>query len=35
MAAWPWPSQAGGQYVYLREAWGDLGGFLYGWRSCS
>jgi APA family basic amino acid/polyamine antiporter len=23
--------QAGGQYVYLREAWGDLGGFLYGW----
>jgi len=23
--------KAGGQYVYLREAWGDLGGFLYGW----
>jgi APA family basic amino acid/polyamine antiporter len=23
--------RAGGQYVYLREAWGDLGGFLYGW----
>lgn len=22
---------AGGQYVYLREAWGDAGGFLYGW----
>ncbi len=22
---------AGGQYVYLRAAWGDLGGFLYGW----
>src|SRR5512141_3318045 len=23
--------RAGGQYAYLREAWGDLGGFLYGW----
>jgi APA family basic amino acid/polyamine antiporter len=23
--------RAGGQYVYLREAFGDLGGFLYGW----
>jgi basic amino acid/polyamine antiporter, APA family len=23
--------KAGGQYVFLREAWGDLGGFLYGW----
>jgi APA family basic amino acid/polyamine antiporter len=23
--------QAGGQYVYLREAWGPLFGFLYGW----
>jgi APA family basic amino acid/polyamine antiporter len=22
---------AGGQYVYLREAWGPLIGFLYGW----
>jgi basic amino acid/polyamine antiporter, APA family len=22
---------AGGQYVYLREAYGRLGGFLYGW----
>lgn len=22
---------AGGQYVYLREAWGPLVGFLYGW----
>jgi APA family basic amino acid/polyamine antiporter len=22
---------AGGQYVYLREAWGPLWGFLYGW----
>src|SRR5258706_7177531 len=27
-AAYP---NAGGQYVYLREAWGDMGGFLYGW----
>jgi APA family basic amino acid/polyamine antiporter len=27
-AAFP---SAGGQYVYLREAFGDLGGFLYGW----
>ncbi|MGZ6989055.1 MAG: amino acid permease, partial [Thermoanaerobaculia bacterium] len=25
--------KAGGQYVYLREAWGDLGGFLYGWAA--
>src|SRR5512140_551908 len=25
--------KAGGQYAYLREAWGDLGGFLYGWAS--
>jgi len=24
---------AGGQYAYLREAWGDLGGFLYGWAA--
>jgi APA family basic amino acid/polyamine antiporter len=23
--------RAGGQYVYLREAFGDMGGFLYGW----
>ena len=23
--------RAGGQYAYLREAWGNLGGFLYGW----
>jgi basic amino acid/polyamine antiporter, APA family len=23
--------KAGGQYAYLREAWGDMGGFLYGW----
>jgi basic amino acid/polyamine antiporter, APA family len=23
--------KAGGQYVYLREAWGPLTGFLYGW----
>src|SRR6184192_664642 len=23
--------QAGGQYVYLREAYGPLWGFLYGW----
>ena len=23
--------QAGGQYVYLREAYGDLAGFLFGW----
>jgi basic amino acid/polyamine antiporter, APA family len=23
--------KAGGQYVYLREAWGDMGGFLFGW----
>jgi len=23
--------QAGGQYVYLREAYSPLGGFLYGW----
>ena len=23
--------QAGGQYVYLREAFGPLAGFLYGW----
>lgn len=23
--------KAGGQYVYLREAWGRLTGFLYGW----
>ena len=22
---------AGGQYVYLREAWSPLWGFLYGW----
>ena len=24
-------SKAGGQYVYLREAWGRLPAFLYGW----
>src|SRR3954470_5966300 len=24
---------AGGQYVYLREAYGPLWGFLYGWTS--
>lgn len=23
--------RAGGEYVYLREAYGDLAGFLYGW----
>jgi APA family basic amino acid/polyamine antiporter len=23
--------QAGGQYVYLREAYGDVAGFLFGW----
>ncbi|PYT37921.1 MAG: amino acid transporter, partial [Acidobacteria bacterium] len=23
--------RAGGQYVFLREAYGDLTGFLYGW----
>ena len=23
--------KAGGQYVYLREAWGRLPAFLYGW----
>ena len=23
--------KAGGQYVYLREAWGPVAGFLYGW----
>ncbi len=23
--------RAGGQYVYLREAWHPLVGFLYGW----
>ena len=23
--------QAGGQYVYLREAYGGLGAFLFGW----
>src|SRR6516165_12599404 len=23
--------QAGGQYIYLREAFGPLPGFLYGW----
>ncbi|HEV3146242.1 MAG TPA: amino acid permease [Gemmataceae bacterium] len=25
--------QAGGQYIYLREAYGPLPGFLYGWTS--
>src|SRR5437667_9655106 len=25
--------QAGGQYVYLREAYSPLAGFLYGWTS--
>src|SRR5688572_33510492 len=25
--------KAGGQYVYLREAFNPLTGFLYGWRS--
>src|SRR5579859_3193367 len=25
--------QAGGQYVYLREAWGPLSGFLFGWTT--
>src|SRR3954469_6482869 len=29
-AAWP---STGGQYVYLRDAYGPLAGFLYGW-SC-
>src|SRR5262249_59609110 len=23
--------EAGGQYVYMREAYGDAAGFLYGW----
>src|SRR5271170_7663148 len=23
--------QAGGEYVYVRDAYGPLGGFLYGW----
>jgi APA family basic amino acid/polyamine antiporter len=23
--------KAGGQYVYLREAWSPMWGFLYGW----
>lgn len=23
--------EAGGQYVYIRKAWGELMGFLYGW----
>jgi APA family basic amino acid/polyamine antiporter len=23
--------EAGGQYVFLRESWGDFAGFLYGW----
>jgi APA family basic amino acid/polyamine antiporter len=23
--------QAGGQYVFLKQSWGDLPGFLYGW----
>ena len=23
--------RAGGQYVYLREAWSPIWGFLYGW----
>src|SRR6201984_2773511 len=23
--------KAGGQYVYLKEAWGSMVGFLYGW----
>ena len=27
--------QAGGQYVYLREAFGPLFGFLYGWTLVS
>ena len=26
--------QAGGQYVYLREAYGQLAGFLFGWMLC-
>src|SRR6266567_2322712 len=25
--------QAGGPYVYLREAWGERVAFLYGWQS--
>ncbi len=25
--------EAGGQYIYLREAYGDLTGFLYGWTA--
>lgn len=29
-AAFP---EAGGQYVYLREAWGPVWGFLYGWAA--
>ncbi|HET6219152.1 MAG TPA: hypothetical protein VFE27_19165 [Acidobacteriaceae bacterium] len=23
--------QAGGEYIYIRDAYGPLGGFLYGW----
>ena len=25
--------QAGGPYIYLREAWGERVAFLYGWQS--
>src|SRR3972149_291837 len=28
-AAWP---EAGGEYIYLRRAYGPLWGFLYGWE---
>ena len=31
-AAMPW---AGGQYVYLRDAYGPLMGFLFGWLAFS
>ncbi|HEX6211261.1 MAG TPA: amino acid permease [Methylomirabilota bacterium] len=30
-ARWP---EAGGGYVYLREAWGPRLAFLYGWKCC-
>ena len=26
--------QAGGEYVYVRDAYGPLAGFLYSWKMC-